>query len=30
MNIGLNIHNMIIKDKEDNNIETLFDPTNVG
>jgi hypothetical protein len=30
MNIGSNTHNMIIKDKEDNNLEKIFYPTNVG
>ncbi len=24
------VHNMIIEDKRDNNLEPLFDPTNVG
>jgi hypothetical protein len=30
MNIGVCIHNMSIEDKKDNNLETLFDPANVG
>jgi len=30
MNIGVSIHNMIIENKGDNNLETLFDLANVG
>jgi hypothetical protein len=29
MNIGVSIHNMIIEDKEDNNLKTSFDPANI-